>query len=267
MVDERHLLRVAYVVSTGRTATEFLAWFFSQAFPDRVTALHQPAPYRLFRPLSNAHVSGHLGENALRLAFRLARGRRLRRIATPIYLESNNYLYGFANLLAGTAPGTTPFHVVRHPFDFIRSQLNFGSSSGLKKLMADRLPFWSLKPEYFGEAPAWRDRPPEEQYAYAWVKTNAFLDRARAADPRWRLLRFEDIFDAQSSGLEAMVEALGLIWRPEIHAGMARQPKNASHGGGLPPWRNWDPALLARLRQVCGEAAAVYGYDLDAREG
>jgi hypothetical protein len=255
MADKQHVQRVAYVVSTGRTATEFLAWFFSRAFPQQVTALHQPTPYRPFRPLSNAHVSGHLGEGALRLAFRLARSRRLRRVATPIYLESNNYLYGFANLLAETVPQVTPFHVVRHPFDFIRSQLNFGSASGLKKLMADRCPFWSLKPEHFGETPVWRERSPEEQYAYVWMKTNAFLDRARAADPCWRLLRFEDIFDARSSGLRTMVEALGLIWRPEVHAEMARQPKNASHGGGLPPWRAWDPA------------PAAYGYDLDAGDG
>ena len=47
-----HLEKVVVILSTGRTGTKALAHFFNTSY-DNVTALHEPAPSRHLRLLSN----------------------------------------------------------------------------------------------------------------------------------------------------------------------------------------------------------------------
>jgi len=253
--------KAAFVLSTGRTATQTIARVFNTF--DDVTALHQPRPYRRFRIESCKAVCRRIGHIQLRSRFLTLRDRLLRRVTTPIYLESNNYLFGFGSVLEEVFDSPLLFHIVRHPFSFIESELNFGGYSGLKRMMLDYFPYWTIKPEHFGEPGLrWRSMSRFEKYAWVWTVTNRCLDELAQTTANYHRIRFEQLFDEECSGLQQIAEAVGLQRK---HEGLRRFRDyrfNSSHARLVPAWQQWDGELRQQLADICGAEAEEYGYSL-----
>ena len=106
-----------------------------------VCALHEPRPSRSLRIASNRFLCGKLSRQ--QMARRLAHARQalLGAMTEPIYIESNNSLYGFIDVLDEVFDQPYVLHVVRDPRTYIRSWINFGVYHGLKGLAGRFFPY------------------------------------------------------------------------------------------------------------------------------
>lgn len=134
-----HLEKTVFILSTGRTGSKALAQFLDDAFPD-VTALHEPNPSYRLRLRSCAYLSNKISRESLIRSLSHARRALISRIETPVYVESNPFLFGHASVLPEVFHRVKVAHVVRDPRTYIRSCINFGSYRGIKGWVNARLP-------------------------------------------------------------------------------------------------------------------------------
>jgi hypothetical protein len=261
--------QVVVVLSTGRTGTQALAHYFNTAY-DNVTALHEPKPTRHFRMMSNRAMTGKLNrETAVRALVR-SRRRLVEKITRPIYVESNWYLYGFLEPLKEVFGRPKILHVVRDPRTFIPSYINYGTFSGLKKVAAEFLPYWYLKPEQYEANPAktWKQMSQPERLAWHWHVVNREIDRGAALyGEDYLLLRYEDLFPREKdaaaktlpAGLARLLDWVGLAPNEQLIQ-LLGDKRNASRNRGYPKWGQWDEPSRAAVLAMCGEQMERYGY-------
>jgi hypothetical protein len=262
------------VLSTGRTGTQALAHYFNTCY-DHVTALHEPKPTRHFRMMSNRAMTGKLSrETAVRALVR-SRRRLVEKITRPIYIESNWYLYGFLEALKDVFGWPKILHVVRDPRTFIPSYINYGTFSGLKKVAAEFLPYWYLKPEQYEKNPAkrWNEMSEPERLAWHWHVVNREIDRgAQLYGEDYLRLKYEDLFPREKPvardeasvkalppDLKRLLDWIGLPPNEKLLAALGDK-RNASGNRGFPKWQQWDEATRAAVLARCGEQMERYDY-------
>jgi hypothetical protein len=269
--------QVAVVLSTGRTGTQALAHYFNAAY-DHVTALHEPKPTRHFRMMSNRAVTGKLSKESAVRALVRSRRRLVEKITRPVYIESNWYLYGFLEAIKEVFGRPKILHVVRDPRTFIPSYVNYGTFSGLKKIAAEFLPYWYLKPEQYEKNPPkrWSQMSEPERLAWHWHVVNREIDRgAELYGNDYLLLRYEDIFPREKKaegggnaagagavppGLARLLEWLNLPANDNLLELMRDRKMNASRNRGFPRWEQWDEPTRSAVLAMCGAQMERYGY-------
>ena len=255
------------VVSTGRTGTQALAHHLDASY-DNVTALHEPVPSRHLRLLSNRAVAGRVDLGEAVSALVKARAKLLAGIRTPIYVESNWYVYGLLEALPEVFGPVKVLHVVRDPRTYIPSGLNFGQFSGLRALATAFLPYWYLKPE---DAPGdlnpqnktWAQLSSIERLGWHWHIVNGEIDRvAPQFGGNFMRIRYEEIFGREASGLGKLLNWIGLEETAAIRDRMQEKKVNASTTKRrCAPWKEWAPADRAAVLEMCGERMGRYGYE------
>jgi hypothetical protein len=257
--------QVVVVVSTGRTGTQALAHHLDACYDD-VTALHEPRPSRHLRLLSNRALAGKLTrEQGIRALLR-SRERLFRGIDSPMYVESNWYVYGLLEALKDIAPRAKVLHVVRDPRTYIPSGINFGQFSGLRALATRFVPYWYLKPE---QAPQrleprkpWSQHTEPERLAWHWKVVNGEIDRvAPLFGDNFMRIRYEDLFGSEATSLGRLLEWIGLPDRTAMRERMREKKVNASTARRCPPWREWELAERHAVLDLCGDRMRDYGYD------
>jgi hypothetical protein len=267
--------KVVVVLSTGRTGTQALAHYFNTCY-DHVTALHEPKPTRHFRMMSNRAMTGKLSREAAVRALVRSRRRLMEKITRPVYIESNWYLYGFLEALKDVFGRPKILHVVRDPRTFIPSYINYGTFSGLKKIAAEFLPYWYLKPEQYEKNPAkrWNEMSEPERLAWHWHIVNREIDRgAEMYGEDYLLLKYEDLFPREGKapageeateralppGLARLLDWIGLPPNEKLIQALGDK-RNASRNRGFPKWGQWDEAARGAVLARCGEQMERYGY-------
>lgn len=246
-----------FIVSTGRTGTKFLARYFNANF-ESIQGSHEPPP-RIFRLLSNAHVAGALPSRVLGPLFHAARRVAYREAAGGIYLESNNFIYGFFDVLAALDPPPLIVHVVRDPRAYARSIIGHGSLQGGKFIASKLLPFWYARVRCeFGPL-----QTPVGRFAGQWALVNRFLDRKGAAYPYYHRLRFEDLFDESESGLRELCGILGLPYPGAQTRLPASRRVNRSQRRDIGAWPTWPAGWAAELHRICTPLMQSYGYGFE----
>lgn len=262
-----------FILSTGRTGTMALAQNLDKAY-DEVTAVHEPKPVRHFRLLSNRIASGRTVPTAVSVKLlKAARGRRLRALQSPIYVESNWYLYGLVDALVAAFGRVKILHVVRDPRTIVPSFINYGSFTGLKGFASRCLPYWYLRPEQCLVNPlgrSWSELSPAERVAWHWLAVNGHIDRAIAGAGdtiEGRRVLYEDLFSPQHPAMTDLLHWIGLPVTAERTAQVQGQRANASPKGGS-SWQRMDQAERDRVLAMCGQLMTTYGYDptTEARE-
>lgn len=249
-----------FILSTGRTGTKFLARYFQANF-DGVWAVHEPPP-AAFRLVSNAYVAGAISLAALKRLVRVARRRMLSGKTTshPIYLESNNFIYGFFEVLAELEPPPTIVHVVRDPRTYVRSIIRHGNLQGGKLLASKLVPFWyaSVR-QQVGPLHTAIGR-----FAGQWLIVNRFLLEQGSRYEHYHRLRFEDIFDGAESGLQALCDILGLPYPGPQARLTTGQKVNGGRQADIGPWQCWPPGWVEELHRICTPLMQEAGYGSEA---
>ena len=250
--------RAVFVVSTGRTGTQFLARTV-EGWGAR--SQHEPGPWWL-RHLSNAHASGAVSEaRAVRLLHRV-RDEALA-VDEP-WFEASCLDHGLVGPLLTAFPEATVVQVVRHPVGYVRSAQDWGAYRfGGRPL--NLLPYRRLAPPQFdrwnvAERARWVGQDQFERLAWAWAAMNRAMRTQGEGSDRFRTARFEDLTDAERGPAELgrLAADLGLSVAPDGLAAAVQKRVNASQ----PKAGDWTPAQWARLEELTASEAAEYGYQL-----
>jgi len=249
--------KTALILSSGRTGTQFLAHYFDTNYDD-VVALHEPAPARWLRFASHAHMRGSLSDDRIRALLAWKRRHYDDRIDAKLYIESNPFLSGFADVIGDVWDSPIVIHVVRDPRDQARSSINHGTGSGLKGLANRLIPFWYPDVRRIlalDHEPSWLERA-----AGVWFIVNQLLCDAASRHPGYHRLRYEDLFDESHSGLRSVCAILGLPYRESGIAVAPGERMNQSRLTALPDWREWSRERCVSLDRICMPLMRDLGY-------
>ncbi|CAN5560038.1 hypothetical protein BH18ACT1_BH18ACT1_11940 [soil metagenome] len=257
-----------FIVSTGRTGTQFLAELFGRL---GARASHEPGP-RWLRLASNAHASGRLSTRRASKLLERVRGEDLRAEGAPPWVESSCLVYGLVEPLLATFGAPSVVQVVRDPRTYVRSGLGWGAYRTGGRVL-NVVPFRRLAPPQFrprslSTRVEWARQGQFERLCWAWMAMNRAMRTQGAGDLRFSVVRFEDLFDPQRSCVtlrdlctRAGVEADGALLDEA-----AERRVNAGKRPETPDWSQWSPEERRFLVDTCGEEAAAYGYRLDAED-
>jgi len=257
--DPNRASQFACVLSTGRIGTKMIAHYLDGWAPG-VVARHEPGFSALLGVVSNLYRCERVSRR--QLAWLLGRSRRRRVLAgaSRLYLESNPFLHGFIDVLDEVLGEARVIHIVRHPGTYINSALDWGSMSGSKRIASNFFPYWVCKPELLEANPVqkWAEMSDPERLAWRWATSNRYLNRGEVLfGDRYLRIRYEELFDPESRGMDRVVEWLGLEagerMLPEINA--SRRGKHLRH------W-DWPPELRERVIDLCGDLLELYDYEL-----
>ena len=257
--------KTTFIISTGRTGTKAIAQYLTDCY-EGVTALHEPRPSWRLRLASNARLANRKTPD--QLARLLANSRReiCSRITTEHYVESNPFLFGFIDVLADVFPQPSLLHIVRDPRTMIRSALNFRSQRGIKWLFSRFVPNWIIKPELMESGPSktWAQMSLVERIAWYWATVNRHIQTAaEQAQLPCKRKRFEDLFQADGSGVRELADWLQLVEKPGTLDQMLKQKVNASSSNEISLWDQWSKEERQIVYEYCGELMADYGYSVD----
>jgi hypothetical protein len=250
--------RAVFVVSTGRTGTQFLARTF-EAWGAR--SHHEPGPWWL-RHLSNAHAAGAVStERAVDLLHRV-RDEPLA-VVEP-WFEASCLDHGLVAPLLQAFPEATVVQVVRHPVGYVRSAQDWGAYRfGGRPL--NLLPYRRLAPPQFHplnpvERARWVGQDQFARLAWAWTAMNRAMRTQGEGSDRFLTVRFESITDPDEgpTELRRLADDLGLAVDDTQVAAAVAERVNASR----PKAGEWSPAQWDRLVELTADEAAHYGYDV-----
>lgn len=254
----------AILLSTGRTGTMAVAHYLQDSY-EGVCARHEPKPSRHLRLLSNRYLCHRVGRQRLIQAYVRARQGLFASMGERVYVESNNFLHGFLDVLDDVFDRPRIVHIVRDPRTYIRSWINFGVFSGLKGLAGRYLKYWLLKPELLTPQPAfrWDAMPPQERIAWYWSALNRELNRGEQLfGDRYIRLRFEDLFTADNQPMDKLAAWLGLPPRSRPEATLAAEKVNKSRRNLCPPFEQWNRLTREKVLNQCRELMDLYGYTI-----
>ncbi len=250
--------RAVFVVSTGRTGTQFLARTMAGW---GARSHHEPGPWWL-RHLSNAHASGAVGEDrAVQLLHRVRDGPLA--VDEP-WFEASCLDHGLVGPLLAAFPEAVVVQVVRHPVGYVRSAQDWGAYRfGGRPLNV--LPYRRLAAPQFdrwnpGARIGWVGRDQFDRLCWAWAGMNRAMRTQGAGNDRFRTVRFEDLTDAEQGPVELgrLAADLGLEVPPATLEAAVDRRVNASQ----PKAGDWTASQWATLVAETADEAAEYGYDV-----
>lgn len=252
-------LEVIFIVSTGRTGTEFLANFFNENFKQTI-AYHEPAP-DLF-DLGVDSVRKKKSERKIFNCLKRARFPLIRSLGkNTIYVESNNNLVLLLPTLIKAFPKAKFVHVIRNPKSYVRSAYSkshgkakytlFGESDPRKRLTAkDDIndPFYSQ----------WDHFSQFQKVCWHWHKYNLMIERALANHKGKIQVDYEKLFyDSTKETLLHLVKFLDLDKRLNVNIDDAlylfTNKMNQTHKYKLGAFEEWPDHYKKEYYSVLGE--------------
>lgn len=246
---------VAFVLSTGRTGTTFLANYLTKF--DNVTAVHEPTHSRLIRMWTAARLEGHVDQGETSQVLKALTAPRYASRKPGLYVESNPMLVGFSDVVDTVFNDPVIIHIVRDPRDYIRSAMNFGGSSGIKLLFNKFVPYWFTDVEQILNFDAHDDM--RLMYAGYWRVANSFIKNSLSQSSNYHLLKHEELFADNGENLDLIRKALGL--KKSKKSIMTNNLKhNKSTRNTTPEWEQWSDDFCKSIAELCSPLMQEYGY-------
>jgi hypothetical protein len=209
----------AFILSTGRCGTQWLATALAEAYPDRLAVAHEPlhAGYQARKVLQHTAVANDAPQLPQQVVHHLEAIEN--RLETLPYIECGHPSWSTIPCLAERFRGRVKIiHLVRHPVPTSWSWLTL--QAFVPPLLPHIKPRTLLTPfdegSQFAEYRSrWDTLAPFEKCLYYWTEVNAFaLALQSRLDAPWLRLRHEDLFDGD--GLGRLLEFLQLPPRETI---------------------------------------------------
>lgn len=257
--DWSHIEKV-FIVSTGRTGTQFLARFLERF--DSVYSVHEPHPD--FVELGVDYAAGRgTKEEAVRT---MDRGRRaickdVKRKGKDIYVESNNRVFSMVPLLEEVFGPLKIVHVVRDGRDYVRS----GMSRDWWYSDKDWNP--RMKASYFKDdiyRDRWETMSKFEKICWRWQKKDGLIYEGVKGRKDSVTVKFEDIFGEGHKGIYDICRYIGLP-KGEVERNirtMMDRKVNETKAFEMPGWKEWDEDRIRTFDEIAGEHMKRY-YDYD----
>lgn len=261
-------VEVFFIVSTGRTATQFLAQYLQENYKEKVIALHEPVPDLLNTGID--FLRKKMTKDQLISHIKLNRSLQCKdaKSGAPnkIYIESNNNVTVSMNELKEVFPSIKFIHVIRDPRTYIGSSIN-----KINKGQKDAYTMYSdtdnrprITPKDFGDTSIldWQNLNQFKKVSWYWTKmNNLILDYSKKND-NIITVKYEDIFlDNEHKGLHQILDFIGLSSNTTNHKFPISKKMNASSGTKNLGLTNWTEEQKAFYKEHVSDTATVFNYN------
>lgn len=254
------------ITSTGRTATKFLANYFSEDV-EKICSFHISDYSTLFNVLGNFHLNFGIKPTLLLRLWNYLKKEDFIKCEKEIFLDSNNLLYAIPLLLEKENIYSGIVHIIRDPRDYVRSHYNWAKNRK-KSWVADRLiPFWQPNGWMLDNISlvSWLKMNRFQRFCWIWTFKNKFISKINNNEnTNYILIRFEDLFSCENNArhfdlLNKFVgkNSIDSVSTTTNNRTNATKIKTFSH------WRSWSPKKCAQLDALCGEMMSKHGYGLE----
>lgn len=280
-----------FIVSTGRTATKFLAKTLNHLHTE-IYACHEPKP-KLIK------LKWEFGVNKISLGksinkFLLKRVKLLKNINNSIYIESNPYLLFLVPLIERIFSSYKIVHIIRDGRNWVRSALNRGVYTSFLEKLPNLLlkilksypisEIWEIRyiRKYFSKfyRNLWRFRAydfykddykyrwnimtPFEKLSWMWMKFNQYMYNLSKKNPNIITVHFEAIFDKSREfiGAKKILNFFDLdsYW-PDFKKFLLTLAKiNKTKNYHVPHWKDWTHETKERFDDIAGNVMRLYNY-------
>ena len=242
-----------YVLSAGRTGTLFLEALVREHCPE-VMIEHEPSPSRYLMMLGNLRNDlGVLSGATRRLADHHRRGFHYR---NGKQIEVNPFLCAVTDLLSHPTRPLRIVHIVRSPGEWAQSMSTFKASTRYRHVI-DYVPF--AKPFPAPRPAGWGKLTPFEKNLHRWIWCNRRIAALEPVAEAYVLVRSEDVFSSNQArrdeALARIFKVLDLPQPDDLKPEAFNRRVNPSPAGAN--LRDADAE-----REICGPAAAEFGYDI-----
>jgi len=253
--------KIILFVSTGRTGTKTLANFFKDTFPE-VTSYHQPAYSRVINVFSNMYLSNILPESFLKRFVYYYKFPQILSCKTRIYVEANTMNYVVAPYFKELRMDLHVFHVIRNPFDWVTSYINWIEGRAFSKIANTIIPFWHangfLSDKY--SLLEWLKMSDFEKMCWYWSYENEIILNRCKQISNFKTFKFEDLFINKNENiLIDILKKLGLKYESSMMKYFEKK-QNVSNKRYFPTPNYWDKHSIEILESICGDMMKRYGY-------
>lgn len=241
----------AFILSTGRTGTDFFTKLFnSDAVPD-AWSLHEPRPAfraRSYQLVARYHTTFE------RLYFQWPRMRWHKRSQKTWYIETNYHLFAAIPLIREAFPNAWIIHVIRDGRDVVTSWLN-----KYRYITNNHITPFQIPGDPAQEA--WSLWNPVQKLSWYWKTVNELV--ASQSPDLW--LRFEYLFTPPYTDLFHLLEALPLeSYDPDRIQAMVSERVNPSKSQFFPAFQKWPQQWQQEFYAIAGPAMMRFGYGAPA---
>ncbi len=286
-------LKPCFIVSTGRTGTKFLTYFFNH-FYKNIDARHEPHPKLL--KLRYKFSAGKISLKKASNQFIRARKRIFNQIKGEFYIESNPYLSLLIPVIKNVFEDYRILHIIRDGREWLRSAMNRGVyDSILFRHFSFMIPVfrifaydkyslprykkinlgnyirdaWRIRAVDFKNDPynsKWRYMSRFEKLAWFWAKINDLIYTTIKDDDKALTIRFEDLFNKEKNYdlikkiLEFFnIDSIKEFDNSELNLVFSKKI-NITQNFTIPRWKDWKEDWVVKFNEIAGDQMKFYGY-------
>ncbi len=230
----------AFILSTGRCGTQWIAKTLADAYSDHVAVDHEPLhnQYDARKALASIALASPL--SSLSAVVRQHMDSIEGRLETQSYIECGHPNWSTIPYLAERFRGRVRIiHLTRHPVPTCYSWLTHSAFQDpllphlLEKTLLSPFDEGTRFQEY---RRGWEALSPFEKCLFYWSEVNAFaIDLQSRQDAPWLRLRYEDLFHGE--GLGRLLEFLDLPHREGVFSQTGKVVDNYCYS--LAAWQDW----------------------------
>lgn len=251
----------AFILSTGRCGTQWIAQSIGNAYADHVSVEHEPLHDRYDARKMLANRASSTVPPTLTQRVQTHLDGIQRELETRSYLECGHPCWSSIPYLAERFAGRIRIiHLIRHPVFTSYSWLTHGAYQPplaphlREKVLLSPHDEGVRFPEY---ARLWAELSPFEKCLYYWAEVHAFaLDLQTRLDARWLRLKYEDVFGGD--GIQQLLSFLELPAREVVFEQRTTHVDQFRYLTGA--WQDW---RLVRKHPHVVRVASQLGYDTD----
>ncbi len=239
----------AFVVSTGRTGTDFFTALFNEMV-DNAWSLHEPSP--AFRARSYELV-GRKHSLYEKYYFSLPRKWRHRKREEDWYVETNYHLFAAIPLIRDAFTNQRIIHIIRDGRKVVTSWLN-----KYRYITNNHITPFHIHGDSARDK--WQSWNALQKLSWYWKTVNETVE---AQNPDF-WLSFENIFQPPHTDLFKLLEGLpGIGYNSEKVKAMAGKKVNKTHQNFFPDYEEWPDHWKNQFWEIAGDAMKRFGYEED----
>ena len=254
-----NITKPIYVLSTGRTGSNFLADQLNSLSGTSLIS-HQAGNSRLTNIKGNMALSGHLSLKTVQRtlgvsqvsSYPVSTADPLKSMSLALYLKQQTQFRDYKLI-----------HLLRDPRNFVTSFMNWKNRK-LSGLVAHHLvPYWQPNPFLLNEVGFfnWMGMSKFEHFCWIWKYKNTYFQNAFGHQNNYLQVTLEALTSKDTTvHWKKLLEFLELPFPDDLVSRVEQSKVNPSNKKHFLNWRSWDHRQARILDKYCGDLMGKLGY-------